>query len=657
MAKNQKKKDMDACKKIDALFKESEEYRKQFHKEFNEGEQFYAGNHWPSGVKRPFKNHVFRIIESEVPVLTDSRPSTEVVAIDPEKEHVANLLNAAKDHIYREQCLNLKDSMSIKQSLVMGTAFQYVDYDPDLADGEGDVCVKNIPWRQCFPDPTANEIEECRYFGFKFPVDIEDVKRRFPKAKDIQIISPDAFMSEDNSESAYGEDQNFRNFDSDEGSKGRYESDTLTTLEEMWFKDYSTDPISIEETEDEIAKESIEIQQGINPDISKYENHAEHIQGHEEQRMILASEFLQMPVEEITEKDLEALKEDQQIGLIFAILDDHIEMHESYLEAGFDKAEKPRFEDNLHLIIKVGKQVLYDGPSPFNDGMYPVAPFYCYKDEKSFWATGEAKNIIPIQKSVNEMDWAEYAGLRLVGNSGWILDESSGVDESTLTNEPGLVVIKKQGTEVQRLQPGQISNQILNRKASDVASMLEISGVNEATMGEAPTGDPSGVAIKKLQQQAIGRIRQKSRIYEEYTIPRRDKLIISRIMRYYSTERNLRIDDEMGDVSFISFDPEMVKDLKYDLKVSQGTAAGLDKEAVYAIMSQLAQGGVIDPATFIKAVDIPQKGMVLKSIAANDQTAALLQQTQLQNLQLKAQFAPQLLSEEEIALLEQQESQ
>ena len=255
------------------------------------------------------------------------------------------------------------------------------------------------------------------------------------------------------------------------------------------------------------------------------------------------------------------------------------------------------------------------------------------------------------------MDWAEYSGLRLVGNPGWVVDESSGVDEETLTNEPGLVILKKQGTEVSRLAPGQISNQLINRKMEDVSSMLEISGVNEATMGEAPTGDPSGVAIKKLQQQAIGRIRQKSRLIEEYSLPRRDKLILSRIMKYYSNERKLRIEDEQGQISFIDFSPEEVQDLKYDLVVSPGTSAGYDKEAVYAIMSQLAGSQMIDPKTFVSSIDIPHKSKVLRSIAENDQVQAMLQQLQTENLQLKAQFAPQALTEEEIKLLEQQEPQ
>jgi len=629
----------DICKKVNRLFSEAESFRQTKHHEFTEAEKFYRGEHWPQGIRRPYKNHVFRIIESVVPVMTDSRPDTDVIAIDEGKEFEAELLQHAKDHVYRAQNLSLRDAMSIRASLKIGTAYQYVDFDPDLCDGEGDVVVKNIPWRQVFPDPMASELDECRYIGFKFPVDIEDVKRRFPKVdpEKLEKISPKKLM-ESSSSDPFGEDQFFLNYGNESDNADKYNSESLTTLEEMWLKDYSMVPIDDEETQLEISKESVEIQQGINPDIHKYEDHEAHKAGHIEQMYIMAAQALGVDASEITEKDIENLKQDPEIGLIFSIAQDHIEMHETYLEMGHDKAQKPKYDKNMRVVIKVGKEVLYDGNDPSEAGLYPIAPFYCYKEEDCFYATGEAKHLIPVQKSLNEMDWAEYSGLRLNGNSGWVVDENSGVDETTLDNRQGIVVKKKQGTEVRRLQSGQVSPQFSARKQDDIESMQAVSGVNEATMGEAPTGDPSGVAIKKLQQQAIGRIRLKSRSLEEYTIPKRDKLILSRIMKYYSTERKLRIEDGEGQVSFVNFDPEAVKNLKYDIMLSPGTSAGLDKEAVITIFKELYQGQVIDAKTLVDSIDIPMKSKIKKYLAENDQVQATLQQLQEENMALKQEL-------------------
>lgn len=651
------KENEDIIKKVDSYFKEAASYRKDKDAEAREGQQFYDGHHWIRDTKRPYKNYVFQIIESETPVLTDSRPSTDTISIDPEREEAAKILDAAKKHVYREQCLNLKDSMSIKSSLIKGSAYQYVDWNPDLSDGEGDVVVKNLSFDQVFPDPTANEVQELRYLGFKFPTDIEEIKRRFPDAGKVEIISPDSYINAKDSSRFSFENKHIQNNKSDGTS--RYKSESLTTIDEMWFKDYTMEKIPDDITQLEIAKESTQFQQGIVPDVYKFEDHEQHIPGHREQKIFIAASMLQIAPEQVTEQDIENLKQsDENAALLFEIIDDHIRIHEIHLEKSpKTNGMRPKYKNNLRVVIKVGSQVLYDGADPFEDGMYPLATFYCYKDEESFYGTGEAKNIIPIQKSLNEMDYSEYKGLKLNANSGWICDKNSGVDESTLTNEEGLVVIKAQGTEVRRIEPGQVSPQLANRKEMDKNAMREISGVNEAIMGQAPTNDLSGKAVVKLQQQAIGRIRLKSRILEEYTLPQRDKLILSRIMKFYTSERMLKIEDNYGSTKFIKFDPELVRDLKYDIIISPGSSAGYDKETVLEISKQLLAGQIIDARTFLDIADVPQRGKITKYLDENDQTQAMMQQLQQENLQLKAQFMPESLTPEEIEVIQQTQSQ
>jgi hypothetical protein len=647
---------VDIVKKVDRFFREAEDYRKEFEHSYEECEDFYAGNHWPVAEERPFKNYCFQAVETEAPLLTDSRPSTDVVPFDsddPAQDDKAKVLNAAKKGVYQSQNLEQKDAMAVKTMLKVGPAFQYVDWDPDLKNGEGDVCVKNLPWRQVYLDPTASDLDESRFVGFKFPTDIDHLKRRFPKKKDeLEKVVPAERAGQ--SSDKIDENQNLRQHFGRGGLTERYQSQSITTVEEMWLKDYSMEKISDDETQSEIARESVEIQSGINPDISKYEDHEAHMEGHREQKVILAATALQVPVEMVTEEDIERLKEDPEIGLIFQIIDDHISMHETiFAENEDDSGMRPKFPSFMRLVIKVGKTVLFDGPPPVNDGLYPLVTFVCYKDDESIWPIGELHNLIPVQKSLNEMDHAEYSNLRLNGNTGWVCDESSGVDENTLTNDPGLVVIKKQGTEVYRLEAGQTSPQFQIRKQNDLQAMRDITGLGDAIMGQAPTNDPSGEAIKRLAQQQLGRVRLKSRWLEEYTIPRRDRLILSRIVKYYSTERKLRIHDDNGRIKYIDYKPEEMKGFDYDLTVSAGSAAGYDKGTISAIGMQLYQGGLITPKVLIDMVDPPHRGRILEDMAQNDQTKAALQQLQMENLQLKAQFAPEMLTPEEMELINQ----
>lgn len=661
MAKSEKELDalgeeIDIVKKVDRFFRESGDFRKEYEHSYEECEDFYAGKHWPVADDRPFKNYCFQAVETEAPLLTDSRPATDVVPFDPEdpeQDQKAKMLNAAKRSVYATQNLEQKDAMAVKTMLKVGPAFQYVDWDPDLNNGEGEVTVKNVSWRQVYLDPTACDLDESRFLGFKFPTDVEQLKRRFPKKRDVieKIVPVDIDRGNNDH---LDEDQNLRQYSGRAGLVDRYKSDSITTVEEMWLKDYSMESIPEDETQSEIARESVEIQSGINPDISKYEDHVAHIQGHREQKIILAATALQVPVEQVTDQDIENLRQDEQIGLIFQIIDDHISMHEAlYQENAHDSGKRPKYPNFMRLVIKVGKSLLYDGLPPVADGMFPLVPFYAYKDDESCWPTGELHNIIPVQKSLNEMDFAEYSSLRLCGNSGYIVDESSGVDENTLTNDPGLVIVKKQGTEVRRLEPGQVSPQFQVRKLNDLQAMRDITGLGDAIMGQAPANDPSGEAIRRLQQQQLGRVRLKSRWLEEYTIPRRDKLVLSRIVKYYSTERKLRIYDDNGKIKYIDFKPEEIKGFEYDLVVSPGSAAGFDRGTIATIGMQLHQGGIIGPKLLVDMVDPPMRGRILEEIASKDQTKSEMERLAQENLQLKAQFAPEALTPEEMKMINQ----
>jgi len=647
--------EIDVVKKVDRFFKEAKDYRSNFESEWEEQQEFYNGQQWPlDSQDRPFINKCFEVVQTEEPLLTDSKPATDVIPFDmddDEQQEKAKMLNAAKDAVYTSQCLQQKDAMSINKALQSGTAFQYVDWNPDLYNGEGDVTVKNIPWEQIFADPAATEIDEARYFGAKFPVDIEELKRRYPgKAEEIEEITPDF---DTKAPTHIDEDQNLRQYTGRMGISDRYKSDSITVLDVMFFKDYTMVDISEEETQSEIAKESLELQQGINPDISKEDDHVKHLDGHREQKYFIAAAALQVPAEQVTEKDIEALEEDEKIGLILKIIDDHIDMHESiYAASPLDSGKRPKYKNFMRLVTKTGSKILYDGPAPVDDGLYPFAIFYAHKDEDSFFGTGILKNVIPLNKAINEKYYAEYVGLQRNSNSGWIVDENSNVDENTLTNDPGLVVVKRAGSEVSRIPPGEVSPQLAQSMGNDNAFVKEITGLGSAIQGTAPSDDPSGEAIKRMMMQQLGRVRSKSRWLEEYSIPRRDRLIISRIIKYYSTERKLRIYDDSGKIRYIDYRPEMIKGFDYDLVISPGTSGSYDKQTIYVMAQQMLGLGIIDAKTFIEMTNPPYRGRILERIASRDQDKTMMQNLMQENLQLKAQFAPQALTPEEIKLLQ-----
>jgi hypothetical protein len=239
------------------------------------------------------------------------------------------------------------------------------------------------------------------------------------------------------------------------------------------------------------------------------------------------------------------------------------------------------------------------------------------------------------------------------------MDAQSGTDPDTLTDEDGIVVEKEQGTEVQRLSPGQVSPQLENRSRREYEAIQRIEGVGEVVFGEAPKAQTSGIMYRRMQQQALGRIRLKSRMIEA-AIYRRDLLIVSRIMKYWSTERKLRTEDAMGRIKFIKFDPRMMRDFKYELALTPGTASGVDNETIGETYKELLLAGAIDLKTYATLTDLPKKQELLRILEEQDQLKAQMQEMQMQNEQLqkdalmmKANLAPQMLAPEEIKVVEQ----
>lgn len=629
-------------------------YRRSYEADWNEQEEFYQGLHYKQrDPSQRFKNHVFQLIEGEIPVLMDPMPATDVIAKDEDYADKAPILEASKDHVYGEQNLFMKDVQSIRDMLKTGNGWQFVDYDPDLDNGEGLPTVENLSWDQVVVDPAGSGPDEWRYAIVTLPLANQDLKRLYPKTAQQALNQPLKDVYQFNGSKYSREDQNTGRGGGSYDSS-RYESKDMTYVHVCYLVDYSMEEIPDDQTQIELTEESAQLMQGINPDIHKWEDHEKHIQGHLEQKIIIAAQALQLDPSMVTEQDLEALTQDETISLLFNIIDDHVNMHKMHVESmdSNEIGKRPKYPNNLRLVVKTGQVVHFDDKPPVEDGLIPLVPFWCYKDRRPY-ADGAVKNLIPLQKTLNELDEKERRGLRLNANPGWMLDEQSGVDPDTLTDEDGIVVTKQQGTEVRRIEPGQVSPQLAMRVQREYEAMQRIEGVGEAVLGEAPKSVTSGTQLRRLQMQSLGRIRLKSKMIES-AIYRRDRLILSRIIKYWSTERKLRVEDSSGKIQFIKFDPRDVQDFEYEVVLAPGTMSGMDNESIYETYKELLLAQAIDLKTFAQITNLPKKQALLDMIDQNDQNAAMMAQIQQENLQLKAQFAPQLLTPEEAQVIQEQ---
>lgn len=652
----------DTLKLVKETKKELGSYRKPFEKDWDQFDDAYYGKQHKTGENaKTVKNHIFKIVESEVPILTDSMPGTLVTSSRAETQPQADMLEKAIKWVYQDQSLSLLLPSLMRQSLISAPGYIYAFYNPDANNGDGKIEYKELPWKSVWLDGSVQTVDQASRLHIEIPMRKDAIARAWPEHADkLKKLKGGASITENSSDDNF-ERRDVSGKDAQSGKPKAHKGKDILNYCETWIKDYSLMEIEPEETQEEIQEEYQQFQSGESPDIGKWEDHDAHMESHKAQRaellsvIGLGSEATFDEASAIADQIIQANPEaSEQIGqglLILKMIDNHLEEHEEMKKLN-PEGKEPKFEDGWRVVKWVENVILYDGPNPEENGMLPVVPFYCYKDQ-TVYGFGEVKNIIDAQRTLNDMDFRELEGLRLTSNPGWIGDQEAEVDAEKLTNAPGIVVLKKRGTELRRLEPGQVSPQLEARKQADQMFMEQASGQNEVTMnGAMPTGNVSGVTVQKLQTQAVGRIRLKSRLLEYYSMKLLAELTASLIINNWTEEKVLRFRNESSKIEEIVFNPLEVEDLDYTVEMSPGSMAGVDKDAVNAFYMSLLQMGLIDLKQFLSVAEMPKKDVILASLEEKDQVAAQMQQMQEETANMQAQYEQQLaaLQEQNIKL-------
>lgn len=636
-------------------------YRKQFEKEWTEfDDSYYKKQHKTGEDKKSVKNHIFKIIEGEVPILTDSMPGTQVTASREEKQKSADILNKAISYVYHDQNLQLILPTLVRSSLISAPGYLYVYYDHDTNNGDGAITFKQLDWKSVYLDGNVQDIDKSSAAVIKSKIRKDELISQWPEFED-------KIMALEGESESGGRENNFESRDvsgsvgDEEGAPSEFKSDDLLEYTETWIRSFDLEEIPEEETLEELEKERGQIEKTEAPDINKWENHNAHYQDHLAQRSEILEAIgiagnssykeVELGIEKLLELAPDAQDKFINILLIIKIIDNHLEEHEEFKKLN-PQGKRRKYKDGWRLIKSCKDVILYDGGNPDNNGMIPLIPFYCYKD-KTIYGFGEIKNIIDLQRTLNDVDFREFENLKVSSNTGWISDVEAEV-KGKLHNEPGIHVEKKRGTDVRRLEGVTVSPQLANRRRSDQIDMGEISGLNEATQGDMPSAGASGAAIQKLQTQAIGRIRLKDRVIQHFSMRRLGLLTASLIIKYWTNEKKLRLRNNTTDIEEFTFNPMDMADLEYSVEISPGSMAGIDKDALNGFYKLLLDGQHITFEEFLLVADFPKKEILLKKLQEKNQQAQAQQESDLkiQDLQttlikLKGRLLPETLSSEE----------
>lgn len=686
----------DIYRKIQEVEEELNIYRSQFEQDWRTYEDFYYGKqHLTAGDKKTTKNLIFSTVESIVSNITDGVPGVQIYSEDEEQEDIAMSLNLACEKVLNDQRFQLKIPNIMREAHIgAGVAFLYVYWDYQAKNGSGDFKMEVLNWRDVILDGNAETIEEAESLVIYRNYSLNKLKKMYPKLADkIEEELRDQGGSYSYTESERGdlisEKYDYGGSGSDIGKNGnpkRFAGKNIFRWKQVWIKDYCMCPITDDETLLKIKDEIVSIENGDPVEVMLYEDHKKHIEALNRQKEILLNSIGidgAVPDKEvqgaISQKitQLEQMQGEEVIQLLqlcadvsfkMTLIIEQIRDRKEFLELN-PNAEKLKYPDGWRVIECVDDFIFRDGGNYLAEyGIGPtLVPFYAYKD-KTIYGFGEVKHIFNCQTSINDMDTKEFQALKRNFNTGFRVGRNSKLTENDIHTDEGLFVRADAG-EFERLNPPVVSPAFVTRRESDRSFIERITGQYEQSQG-GTSHQLAGVAIRRLQLAGSTRTRLKVRYMENYSIIKLGEILAAMIVVHWGTCERFLITNE-DEKREIYFDPDQVKNLDYKVKVSTGSMAGKDQDAINDFFYQMLATKNIDLDMFIELADFPKKEK-LKSmldkkkeamqVESADQQQLLMnmqtlqeqmKQKELELIKYKARFTPEIVSKEELSALEQ----
>jgi hypothetical protein len=193
-----------AIKYVKDLFSKARRHRSKYDSQWLSRYKMFRGKQWTE--KRPSYRHsevvnmIFEAIQSQVPILTDSRPRFEFLPQEPSDVEVAQILSEVAEHDWESGNWLFKLTDNIYDSHFYGTALGSMEWDPDAKDGLGSICFEADDIFYAFPDPEARGLkhkERCRFFIYAEPRDLDALKAKYPEhAKHMRSDLLDFFQGD-----------------------------------------------------------------------------------------------------------------------------------------------------------------------------------------------------------------------------------------------------------------------------------------------------------------------------------------------------------------------------------------------------------------------------------------------------------------------------
>lgn len=601
-----------ALKLAGKLFEKAKKWRKQYDNKWMPYYKAYRGKQWdeqrPSYRHTEVINLIFQTIQSQAPLLTDSRPKIEYVPRSPMHVELADILSQVaqsdwEDNNWLDQLVEI-----VYDSHIYGTGFAGIEFDPKAKFGMGSIVYESKDPFGIFPDPAARQVNDKRgkFFIEAEPVDIDQLKLDYPDKKE--------YLKADLMDLMQG---------------------TKTDLEPVRFKS----PIDNRIMPDGYGSYDFEAK-GLALKVTLY---------------ILSDDYIE---EQVKDKSMPLVDQGGNSG--------GLEPADSAMPTDSNPPTQPTPEGVLYQqrkrwpngrkIVMASGVLLEDSDNPYDDGKFPYAKNINYPLPREFYGQSEIEQILSPQKVLNKLVSFSLDVLTLMGNPVWVIDQTANIDTDNILNRPGMILEPEPGSRVERMEGVQLQPYVLNIIDRLKDYVNNIAGSTDVSRGVDPGSITAATAIEALQQVAQTRTRQKTRFMDSH-LQESGQLYLSRVFQFYNSPRIFRITGNDGAQKYFKFHVEQLKDEagqdqvgadgkparkahvrqfnqneetgqyhpevdakeyliegEFDCRVSTGSSLPFAKSKVVADSINLFKLGVIDDEELLKNIDYPNYELVLQRV-------------------------------------------
>jgi hypothetical protein len=555
--------EIDMLSRLMYMYDEARRYKSQWTGSWKRNWEFYIGRQWGPRAHwkaSPVENYVFSKVETMLPILTDNRPRIHVL---PRQQEFMEYADSMQDLIsYLWDRLNMDDVVVevTKNMLLFGKGFYYTYWDYE----QNEIACESVDPHNIFVNRDATSIEDAHHVIHVSRMSKEEILARWPDARGLFKMGARTVLE------PY-----------EKTGLGRISEHEAVTAGSAY-----DDPGAVQGTVP-----------WVKADLSDAQS---------EDDLVQVLQFWIRDQTQITEELV------QKNGKPFKDKKGDAVM-----------VEKAKYPRGRHMIM-AGNRIIHDDENPFAHGQFPYIEQDCHRIPGEFWSVSAVQNLLSPQMELNKALGQVIDNKNLMGNAQWIVSRNSGIDPSQITAQPGLVIEKAPGSEVERVDAPNMPNYIMQFIEGRKQALDDISGVFDVTQGRKPSGITAGIAIESLQEAAQTRLRALVRNLEN-AIGRNGRQWVGLAQQHYDQARQVRVTDhQTGQFRFVELTPEAING-QWEVIVAAGSTLPRSREVRQSQGVELFQLGIFDEEALLEWLDHPGRDRVLSRIRERRQKQQDLQ--------------------------------